>query len=246
MPGASIPESDLLKSIPLFQNLNPEQLELAAQAARRHRVEADAFLYFQEDPAKAIYVLIQGRVKLAQVTPEGQQVILRYANPGEAFGVIAVLSESTYPVAAQAVEESAVLAWGKVEMHRLMEQIPQISINALGILASRVREFQDRLRELATEKVERRIAHTLLRLARQTGKKVPEGVLIDMHLTRQDLAEMTGTTLFTVSRTLSQWETQGLVQSSRERVVIRFPHGLVSIAEDLIFGDDLENFPEDK
>ena len=138
------------------------------------------------------------------------------------------------------------LAWDETEMHRLMEQIPQISINALGILASRVREFQDRLRELATERVERRIAHTLLRLARQTGRKVPEGVLIDMHLTRQDLAEMTGTTLYTVSRTLSQWEAQGLVQSSRERVVIRFPHGLVSIAEDLIFGDDLENFPEGK
>jgi CRP-like cAMP-binding protein len=244
MQGSSTSESDLLKYIPLFQNLKPEHLELAAQAASKHQVEADVFLYFQEDPAKTIYVLIQGRVKLVQVTPDGQQIILRYANPGEAFGVIAVLSESTYPVAAQAVEPSAVLAWGETEMHQLMEQIPQISINALGILANRVREFQDRLREMATEKVERRIAHTLLRLARQTGKKVPEGVLIDMHLTRQDLAEMTGTTLYTVSRTLSQWEAQGLVQSSRERVVIRFPHGLVSIAEDLIFRDDLENFPE--
>jgi CRP-like cAMP-binding protein len=246
MAVPSAPESDLLKSTPLFQNLNPAQLELAAQAATRRQVEADAFFYFQEDPAKTIYVLIQGRVKLTQVTPEGQQVILRYANPGEAFGVIAALSESTYPVAAQAVEESVVLAWGEVEMHRLMEQIPPLSINALRILASRIREFQDRLRELATEKVERRIAHTLLRLARQTGRKVPEGVLIDMHLTRQDLAEMTGTTLYTVSRTLSQWEAKGLVQSSRERVVIRFPHGLVSIAEDLIFGDTPDNFPKEK
>ncbi|MHB8818430.1 MAG: helix-turn-helix domain-containing protein, partial [Bellilinea sp.] len=77
------------------------------------------------------------------------------------------------------------------------------------------------------------LARTLLRRASQAGKKTDDGVLIDLALTRQDLAEMTGTTLYTVSRILSQWETQGLVRSGRERVTIRFPHGLVAIAEDL-------------
>jgi CRP-like cAMP-binding protein len=118
-------------------------------------------------------------------------------------------------------------------MRGLMMACPGIALNAIQILAGRVRDFQDRIRELTTERVERRIARALLRLARQTGHKVDEGVLIDLPLTRQDLAEMTGTTLFTVSRTLSQWEAQGLVHAGRERVVIRFPHGLVSIAEDL-------------
>jgi CRP-like cAMP-binding protein len=118
-------------------------------------------------------------------------------------------------------------------MNRLMEQCPRIAINAIQILAERIREFQDRIRELATERVERRIARALLRLARQSGKKVSEGVLIDLPLTRQDLAEMSGTTLYTVSRTLSQWESQGLVYASREKVIIRYPHGLVMIAEDL-------------
>jgi CRP-like cAMP-binding protein len=118
-------------------------------------------------------------------------------------------------------------------MNGLMERHPRISINAVRILANRVREFQDRVRELSTERVERRIARALLRLVRQAGKKVPEGVLIDLPLSRQDLAQMTGTTLFTVSRTLSQWESRGIIQSGRERVIICFPHGLVSIAEDL-------------
>jgi CRP-like cAMP-binding protein len=94
-------------------------------------------------------------------------------------------------------------------------------------------EVQDRYRELATEKVERRIARTLLRLAAQSGRRVAEGVLIDIPLTRQDIAQMTGTTLFTVSRTLSEWERQGLLSVGRERVVIREPHALVKIAEDL-------------
>jgi CRP-like cAMP-binding protein len=92
---------------------------------------------------------------------------------------------------------------------------------------------QERLRELATERVEQRVARTLLRLARQVGRKVEGGVLIDMPLSRQDLAEMTGTTLYTVSRILSQWEQQHLVETGRERILIRQPHGLVAIAEDL-------------
>jgi CRP-like cAMP-binding protein len=100
-------------------------------------------------------------------------------------------------------------------------------------MSDRIQELQDRLRELSTERVERRIANTLLRLARQTGQKTPDGIRIDLALSRQDIAEMSGTTLYTVSRTLSRWEQIGIVESGRERVLIRSPHGLVAIAQDL-------------
>jgi CRP-like cAMP-binding protein len=114
-----------------------------------------------------------------------------------------------------------------------MEQYPRLAINSINILSQRIQEFQDRLREMATERVERRIARTLLRLASQTGRKTEQGILIDLSLTRQDLAEMTGTTLYTVSRTLSQWEKDGLVKSQREQVMILAPHRLVVLAEDM-------------
>jgi CRP-like cAMP-binding protein len=93
--------------------------------------------------------------------------------------------------------------------------------------------LQNQHRELATERVERRIARALLRLVPQMGREVADGVVIDLRLSRQDLADLTGTTLYTVSRTLSQWEKQGLVQSGRERVLIRLPHALAALAEDL-------------
>jgi len=231
--GQPSPSTKDLDDIDLFAGLSPEELRQLFTAARQHRLETGSFVYMEADPADTIYALVSGRVKLTQVTPNGQQILLKYVSPGEAFGVVSVLSDTPYPVSAQADSEVVVYAWDQTSMQRLMSIFPGIALNAIQILAGRVRLFQDRLRELATERVERRIARTLLRLARQTGKKVQEGVLIDMPLTRQDLAEMTGTTLYTVSRTLSQWETQGLVHSSRERILIRYPHGLVSIAEDL-------------
>jgi CRP-like cAMP-binding protein len=103
----------------------------------------------------------------------------------------------------------------------------------LRLVADRFHDLQDRYRELATERVERRVARALLRLARQAGKRTDEGVLLDLPLSRQDLGEMTGTTLYTVSRILSGWEQNGLILSGRERIIIRRPHELVIIAEDL-------------
>jgi CRP/FNR family transcriptional regulator, nitrogen oxide reductase regulator len=222
-----------LQDLELFRGLEETHLEQVVAAGATQRIAEDSFLYFQGDPAAHIYVLLEGRLKLSQVTPDGQQIILRYASPGEALGVVALLAEMDYPVSSQAAEDSLVLGWDRASLTRLMEAQPRLALNAVQIMASRTREFQDRVRELSTEKVERRIARTLLRLVRQAGRKVEGGVLIDLHLSRQDLAEMTGTTLYTVSRTLSSWEARGLIKAGREKVVILFPHGLVAIAEDL-------------
>jgi CRP-like cAMP-binding protein len=112
-----------------------------------------------------------------------------------------------------------------------MKTRPYLSFDLMKLMTGYIQEMQERYRELATEKVERRIARALLRLAAQMGTKNESG--IELSFTRQDLAEMSGTTLYTVSRTLSDWERQGLVEAGRERVLIRNPHGVVSIAEEL-------------
>ena len=114
-----------------------------------------------------------------------------------------------------------------------MLRYPQLAINGLNMVAQHFVQISDRYRELATERVERRVAHALLRLARQVGTKTDEGVLIDIPLTRQDLGEMTGTTLYTTSRILSEWERQGWIEAGRTRIVLQQPHRIVAIAEDL-------------
>lgn len=223
----------VLGSTGIFKGLGAHDLAQLVAAGQVRRAEDDAFFFMEEEPAQRVFVLLEGKVKLSQVTASGQQVILEYIEPGREFGLVAVLGEGAYPVSAQAVGVSQALSWNAEEMNRQMEKNPLIMSNVLKIMARQIGYFQNRIRELATQRVEQRIARTLLRLAQRSGKRTAEGVLIDFPLSRQDLAEMTGTTLFTVSRTLKQWESQGLILSRREQVVIRFPHGLVSIAEDL-------------
>ena len=226
--------SEVLKKNELFTGLNAQELQSVLAAARERSVEKDGFLFFQGDPAQTLYFLRRGKVRVSQVTPDGQQVLLRIVGAGALVGVVALVENNTYPASTQALEESLALSWSRAELVRLLEKIPRLALNALQFMSGQLQHFQDRYRELATERVERRLARTILRLANQAGKKTPQGVLIDLPLSRQDLAEMSGTTLYTVSRILSQWEGKGLVQVGRERVVITFPHGLVLVADDLL------------
>ena len=222
-----------LQTIELFRGLKQEQLSLILQEAYQLRFGKDEYLFYQDDPASAFYICLEGRIKLSQLTPEGNQVTMHYPGPGEAFGIIAVLREIRFPVTAQAVEDSLVLVWKDEVMKRWIQQEPQISLNSIRILSKFIENFQDRIKELSTEKVERRLARTLLRLAQQTGQKEVNGIRIQMQLSRQDIAEMAGTTLFTVSRTMRKWEVEGLLDCSEARILIRNPHHLVNIADDL-------------
>ena len=169
---------------------------------------------------------------MTQVTAEGQRVVVRFIGPGEMFGCVAVFGGRHYPGTAMAVEDCCMIGFTKGAMQHLMERYPRLALNTLGTLGGRLQETQTRLREISTERVERRIAHALIRLAEQTGKRVAGGIRIDFAISRQDVAEMTGTTLHTVSRTLSSWEGQGIVEGGRQRITIREPAALIAIPED--------------
>jgi CRP-like cAMP-binding protein len=217
----------------LFRDIDRQGIQEIINAARVIELTSEEYYFVEDEPADTGYLLLKGKVKLTQVTLDGQQIILGYLSPGRVYGIIAILKKVTYPVSAQAVGQCRALAWDQKTLNVLMDRYPRIALNSLYIMAGQIREFQNRVRDLSTKRVETRVARAVLRLAQQTGKKVEAGVLIDLPLSRQDLAEMTGTTLFTVSRILHDWETKGLIKSKRQQIVILYPHGLVAIAEDL-------------
>jgi CRP-like cAMP-binding protein len=182
-----------------------------------------------------VYILLSGKAKLLQSNPAGQQVNLRTINEWQVFGAIgAVRKGAAYPATAQALEASTALALQSDFLHEALQTRPYLNVSLMQLMTAYIQELQERYRELATERVERRIALTVLRLVSQIGVRLPtEETQIALPLSRQDVAEASGTTMFTVSRVLAEWERRGLVETGRERVLIRDPHGLVQIAEGL-------------
>jgi len=224
-----------LRRVSVFKDASDEDLRLFAERGILRSIEDGEFFFFQGDPATYFYVLITGRAKLLQTSPVGQQVNLRTINEWQMFGALgAVREDAIYPATAQALESSTALAIESSFLKEMMETRPHLNINLMQLMTGYIMEMQERYRELATERVERRIALTVLRLAAQVGKRTSSNALIvELPLSRQDIAEASGTTIFTVSRVLAEWERRGLVEAGRERVVIRNPHGLVQVSEGL-------------
>ncbi len=216
----------------MFQNATDDDLQMIAASSLPRSIEEGGYFFLQGDPAEYLYVLMAGQVKLMQSNPAGQQVNLRTIYPWQMFGALgAVRAQAIYPASAQALEDSTALAIKSSLLHEMMATRPYLSFDLMNLMTAYIQEMQARYRELATERVEQRIARALLRLTASSGQRVDEG--IELEFTRQDLAEISGTTLYTVSRVLSDWERRGLVKAGRERVRITQPHGLVRIAEGL-------------
>jgi CRP-like cAMP-binding protein len=224
-----------LRRVSVFKDATDEDLRLLAQKGILRSIEEGEFFFFQGDPATYFYVLVTGRAKLLQTNPAGQQVNLRTINEWQMFGALgAVRENAVYPATAQALEPSTALAIESSFLKEMMQTRPYLSQNLMQLMTSYIMEMQERYRELATEKVERRIALTVLRLAAQVGHRTNnEEMAVELPLTRQEVAEASGTTIFTVSRVLADWERRGLIEAGRERVLIRNPHGLVQISEGL-------------
>ncbi|NVO16167.1 MAG: Crp/Fnr family transcriptional regulator [Rhodoplanes sp.] len=225
-------DPSLVAGVPLFAGMSPQQREALLQEAQAVRYPKGAAVFQQDGDADAFYVLLHGRLRVFKLTLDGQQVVVRFVAPGEVFGVAMAIGRDTYPGTAVAVVDSIALQWPSSAWQRLVATHPTLATNTLQTVGGRVQELHTRVVEMSTEQVERRVAHALLRLAQQAGRKVETGVRIDFPISRQDIAEMTGTTLHTVSRIISAWEARGLVESGRQKITVREPHKLLLIADD--------------
>jgi CRP-like cAMP-binding protein len=224
-------DSDTCSQSDLFAGIG-RQKQADIFRAGQHRLVASGATLFQEGrQALLCYFVRKGRLKLTKVHEEGKEVIIRYINPGEITAAVAVFSGKNYPVTATAVGPTDVVGWNRETMLDLMSDHTPLAINFLHAVVERLDDIQSRYLELVAEHVQQRIARALLSIMRQSGRKTDDGILIDFALSRQDLADYSGTTLYTVSRTLSTWEKKGWIKSGRERIVVADAPSLESLAE---------------
>ena len=217
----------------LFEGLAESEFDSVIVAGRTYDVGQGEFYFHQGEESTMLYVIVAGRVKLSQVTADGQQVIVAYFGPGEGLGIVMALNQQPYPLSAEAIEPCAAVGWRREVMLELMHDNAQLALNGMRMVGQRFGQMQSRFQELATQRVEQRVARALLRLGRQFGRRVDEGVLIDIAISREELAQMTGTNLYSVSRILSKWEQSGWIVSARKRITLKKSHELVALAEDL-------------
>lgn len=211
----------LMLASALFTGLSQRECMEIASCARARTFARDELLFMQGQPVRNLVLIQTGSVKLTQLSPNGNEVILWMNGSGEAVGVPPESAPCSHSCSARAMEQCKALVWEYSRLQSLLAEYPQIRKNISQILSNRLNELEERFREVATEKVAKRVALALLRLLKQVGKKSHEG--IEVSLSREELAQMTGTTLFTISRILSKWSEDGFVLPRREAVLVRDP-----------------------
>ena len=224
-------ELSSVASFPMFARFAAADLQDILAASRTIRIQKNGHVFVQGETAHSFFVLLQGYVRATKTAADGEEFVVRYLSPGEMFGVAAAIGLDHYPASAVAVVDAILLSWPSANWQTLATKHPELAANALRTVGTRLQDAHTRVIELTTEEVEQRIARALLRLAEQAGRPVERGIEIEFPLRRQDVAQLTDTTLHSASRVLSSWEQRQLISSDHQRIVICDSKALSYIAE---------------
>ncbi len=229
-----MPASELLADNPLFSPLPAQERARIEKRLVRRSFARDEPIFWEGDPAEWLVIVVEGRVKMVKHSESGRETILATFGPGQVVGEVGVLIGDVYPASAQAIEPSVTAGLRRAEYIELVRAYPDLAWALLQELGRRLQNAHETIRSMAVEKVERRIARVLLRLASTAGERAAGGaVRITVSLSRQEIADMAGAVLETAIRTISKFQKQGLIDTRQGHIVILQPHQLVAIAEEL-------------
>jgi CRP-like cAMP-binding protein len=223
---------EILSKVPFFTGLSRQEISKINRLFREQGYAAGETIYSASDPAERLFVVASGRVKLLRHSLSGKDVLLDILTPGEFFGSLSSFGDQEYPDTAQALTDSCILKVSADDFRTILDTYSSVALGVLDAVAGRLKAAQEMVRQLSAHSAERRIAFTLLKLAAKFGVYQEVGWLIQVPLSREELAQMTGTTMETASRALSQFQKDGLIDSGRQWVAITDLPGLEALARE--------------
>ena len=224
-------DNSLLEPLPPFLNLAPDQIRDILDHAQPRRFATGDTIFAEDGTADAFFLLLDGYVRAVRITEDGEQIVVLHISSGQLFGIAKAIGRTTYPASAIATGECLVLSWPTRYWDDFIKDYPSFASETYSTVGRRMGELNNRIVEMSTLHVEQRVANAILRMVQQAGRKTEQGIEIDFPVTRQDVAEMAGTTLHTVSRLLSAWQKAEIIASRRKLIVVTAPHKLVVFSE---------------
>jgi CRP-like cAMP-binding protein len=210
----------LLRSCALFSRLTPDDRRKVAEISIARTYQKGEMVFAEGDPSELIFTVVAGRVKVVKAIPGGKELIIEILGPGDPLGAIAAYEARPYPASAIALEEATCVASKRAAFMTLLETCPSLVRGMLGGFSLRIIELGKRLGEITGSRVEARFAQLFLKLADRLGTPRGSGIFIPLVLSRQDLADLAGTTMETSIRIMSRWGKEGVVNTETEGFLV--------------------------
>lgn len=221
--------TSLVQNSALFSGVPARECREIVSTAHEKQFARRQTIYLEGDPVGQMILMTSGCAKIVQVGQNGSEVILCLRGAGEVVGTAGLRPQGRHCSMAQALGVSTALVWEATVFEGFLQRSLILRRNITHILCQQLQELEERYREISTERVAARLSHQLVRLLNQVGRRVNGSV--EISLSREELAQLTGTTLFTVSRLLSGWNKKGIVSTRREAVSVHNLQALAELAE---------------
>ena len=205
-------KGQILRRSSIFSSLNDDESSELAELTIERSFMPNEFIFWDGDAPEWFYIIAEGKVKVLKHSSLGKEFIIAFFGSGEMFGEVAVFENKPYPASAQAMVETKVVGIKREALLSFLANRPQVALRIINVLAGRLRDAQGRLRDLAGERVEQRLASVLLMLSSKLG--------LTLSFTRQEIADMAGTTTETAIRVMSHLKDRGIIRSVRGKVTI--------------------------
>ena len=210
----------------LFAGVSPADCATIISVGREKRLYRRQNLFSVGDTVDEVFLVLSGSVKMTQTGFRGGEVMLRVCGVGDLVGMFGLWPDDKHTSAAQIAQAGFAIVWDSATFGKILDHFARLRHNTVRVLEERLQEMEQRFRELSTDDVPTRLSSELIRLSRRFGRDVKENGAI--HLSQADLAQLTGTTVPTVSRLLGRWEKLGIVSVRREAVQV---HDFAALAQ---------------
>lgn len=212
-----------LQRINLFKEMPPDEMEELARLTRMELAKRKETIFFPGESSHQVYLLKTGRVKISRISEEGREITLALLQPGEIFGELEILEGSLRDTVAEAMEDSQLCVIQKEQFLSLIRKQPELSFRLTKLIGLRLRQIESRVEDLVFRDVPSRLAHLLLQLSEDYGKAMPEGVLLNIKVTHQEMANLIGSIRETVSAALGEFKKEGLIAFDGRKIILLRP-----------------------
>lgn len=210
-----------LKDLIVFQNLDPEELELLCQNSYAKMYEKDEVIFFENDSVKKLYFLVKGKVKLSMLSAAGKEKVLTILQEGDIFGELSLFDEDPHPLTAEVMSDARLLIIPWNEMERMIIERPSLAIKIIEALSKKTRLLTSQVRELVFQDAAGRLASLLSRLADDFGREIEQGTVIDLVLTHQEIANLIGSSRVTVTKLINRFIDEGMIIIKKRKIIIK-------------------------